>query len=100
MEDKRFDNWLKVSQENPRFKGDSWLYFKDYLDGKAVSTRAGYIRYFADFLEFLDTDTEQLYTEYKEMVANPDPRTKKKMAMQVNKFQKSLINLKRCVKVI
>jgi len=92
MEDTRFDNWLKESLKNPRFKGDSWLYIKDYLDGKAASTRAGYIRYFADFLEFLDTDTEQLYIEYNEMVANPDPRTKKKMAMQVNKYQKSLID--------
>lgn len=91
MEDSRFDNWLTKNLANPRFCGESWDYYKHYLDGIEVSTRVGYIRYFAEFLEWLDVDTEQLYSDYKAMVDDPDPRAKKKMGMQVVRFQKYLV---------
>lgn len=70
-------------KKSPRLKGDSWMYYQDWLKKKALSTQILYIQYFIGFLEWLDTDTEGLFKLYLGMIRDNDPRTRKKMGILV-----------------
>ena len=82
---------LQRLRTNPRLVGESWDYFGDWLDGKDSGTQESYLKKFVQFLEFEDTDTEALFSEYRDMVGDADPRTKKRMGRRVTAFQKKLI---------
>lgn len=89
--DERARRKINLRKTNKRLKGESWKYYENYLDEKAPETQNKYLRNFIGFLEFLDTDTEGLYSLYLGMIKNEDPRKRKKMGMLVIDYQKHLM---------
>lgn len=83
---------LPKLKKHPRLVGESWTYFRDWLEGKSERTQESYLRGFTMFLDWADRDTEGLYAEYLELVKDvEDPRRKKRMGMLVVDFQKHLM---------
>jgi hypothetical protein len=82
-------------KKNKRLKGKSWKYYENFLNGKKPGTQENYLRNFINFLEFLDTDTEELYENYHKMIQDDDSRTKKDMGIRVVEYQRHLIETKK-----
>ena len=109
MERKKESRNLLRLREDPRLIGDSWEYFRNWLNQLSPDTQEGYLREFNQFLEHRNQDTESFYDQYLGWVRDEDPRTKKKMGIEVTNYQKqvmqtrgvksgSVINIYRAVK--
>jgi len=94
MKDERLIIQINRHKENPRLNGESWNYYENWLQEKAIKTQAQYLRHFIGFLEWMDTDTDGLYKLYLEMISDTDTRKRKKMGMLVVDYQKYLMKTK------
>lgn len=78
--------------DDPRLVGDSWLWFKDELSGKADKTQKNYLKNFMGFLEFYDYTTESLFEEHLANTRAEDPRKKKLVPKKLVRFQRHLMD--------
>ncbi len=83
--------WAFEQYENPRFVGESWDWWRTELEGKAERTRRNYIHDMEGFLNYVDWDTEKLYSVYMELKKAEDRREKKRLANKVAEYQKYLM---------
>lgn len=84
--------WSFEGFEDPRFLGDSWFWFRNFLEGKSRSTRRNYIHDLKGFMEHYDYTTESLFQEQlRNCNDNGDPRRKKIIGMKLVSYQRHLM---------
>jgi len=86
------EKWDFETFTHPRFLGDSWMWWREFLDGKADKTRRNYIKSFMDFLEVEDYTTETLFEEHRDNSKHDDPRHKKRLGSKVYRYQKMIMD--------
>ncbi len=83
--------WSFEEFNHPRFFGDSWMWWREFLEGKADKTRRNYIKDLREFMEFHDYTTEKLFEEHRDNSRHEDPRRKKILGSKLYKYQTTLI---------
>ncbi len=89
---RRLEKLMATPEAKNRLIGESFGYYKSKcMKGnkkeKSVATKYIYTRYLLHFLIWLDSDTEQLYKTYYEMVHSADERKSNKMQEIISDFQ-------------